>query len=106
MPDELQTLRQRCAELKLDNRDAAMDLVEARIVMRRMQQHIDRLIQDKWDIAVKLTAANDALIRVEELVTRPDGYAHDHRIGDGHDQCPGCWAEDIRTALKGDDDDV
>lgn len=27
-------------------------------------------------------------------------YEHDHGIGDGHDQCPACWAEDIRAAIQ------
>lgn len=59
--------------------------------------------------------ADEALAQVAELEARlervtalavasDDGseYEHDHGIGDGHDQCPGCWAEDIRKAVSGD----
>lgn len=95
-------------ELRLDLRDVRLELAEAYNAMRRMQQHINVLMNDKMAIAEELTGLRD---RVTALATRPDGYAYEHEHGIGHaaaygSACPACWAEDIRTALKGDSDNA
>lgn len=52
-----------------------------------------------------ITALAAAHQRVQILITRGvtgEEYEHDHGIGDGHDACPACWADDIRRALEVD----
>lgn len=50
----------------------------------------------------RLPVLFDMLTRVEKLTYASDDgseYEHDHGTGDGHAECPACWAEDIRRAL-------
>jgi hypothetical protein len=49
-----------------------------------------------------LTSGRDRVLALAYASDDGSEYEHDHGIGDGHDECPACWAEDIRRALNGD----
>ncbi|MGV9540887.1 hypothetical protein ACWDSF_06140 [Nocardia beijingensis] len=69
------------------------DLAGSLIALRQLAREADaeRLI------------ARTVIANLLELAYAQDDhseYEHDHGVGDGHDQCPACWAEGIRTAIR------